>query len=137
MTPQREGPGAEAGARKSDLGDGDFGGQDTTDDQPDLFTALEERDRAIRNAENSLHTGWRLWAETVLEHLIDSGATFTADDLRAVVGDPPDGEHVNGVGGLFLRASKAGRIAFAGYKVSTRPAARGRPVRCWRGAGDG
>lgn len=123
---------------ETEWGHGDSEGDSTTSlshgQQPSLADALAERDQAARNAENSLHTGWRLWAEHELDRLITSGSTFTADDLRAVVGDPPDGEHVNGIGGLFLRASKAGRIEFAGYAVSTRPAARGRPVRCWRGA---
>lgn len=99
-----------------------------------LEQARVARDVGAQAAELSLHTGWRLWAETELARLADSGEPFTADALRAVVGDPPDGEHVNGIGGLFLRASKAGRIEFVGYAVSQRPAARGRPIRVWRGA---
>ncbi len=106
--------------------------------EPDLFTALEEsraqRDDGALAAETSLHTGWRLWAEDELDRLIASGRAFTADDLRAVCGDPPDGQHTSGIGGLFLRASKADRVELAGYRPSTRPEARGRVLRVWRGA---
>lgn len=99
-----------------------------------LDDALAEAHQAAEAAELSMHTGWRLWAEVELDKLIQSGEVFSADDLRSVVGAPPDGEHVNGVGGLFLRASRAGRIVFAGYSTSRRPEARGRPIRRWRGA---
>lgn len=92
------------------------------------------RDEAAAAAENSLDTRWRLWAQAELDRLIASGEPFTADDLRAVVGDPPDGKHRNGIGGLFLRASKAGRIVMAGYQPSTRREARQRVLRVWRGA---
>lgn len=102
--------------------------------EPTLHDALAEARRGATNAELSLHTGWRLWAETALAQLAATGRSFTADDLRAIVGDPPDGEHVNGIGGMFLRASRDGSIEFVGYKTSTRPEARGRPVRVWRGA---
>lgn len=97
-------------------------------------SAEQLRDEGAGAAENSLDTRWRLWAEAELDKLISSRREFTADDLRAVVGDPPDGRHVCGVGGLFLRASKAGRLLMVGYRPSTRPEARGRVLRVWRGA---
>ena len=90
--------------------------------------------RGAKNAELSLFTGWRLWAEDELDRLIDTGRPFTADDLRSVVGDPPDGAHVNGVGSLFTNATRAGRILMVGYRPSSRPQARGRVLRVWRGA---
>lgn len=98
-----------------------------------LEDALRARDEGARAAENSLFTGWRLWAEHELDRLAESGERFTADDLRAVVGAPPDGEHVNGIGGLFLRASQRGRIESLGFRTSQRPEARGRPLRVWVG----
>ena len=91
-------------------------------------------DIGAANAENSLHTGWRLWAEAELQKLIDSRDIFTADDLRAVVGDPPDGQHRNGIGGLFRRAYRDGRLQHVGFRPSLRVEARGRVLRVWRGA---
>lgn len=96
--------------------------------------AMARRDEGARAAELSLDERWYQWAVRELDRLIASGGTFDADDLRAVVGDPPDGKHVNGIGGLFLSASKRGRIVMAGYAPSTRPEARGRVLRVWRAA---
>jgi hypothetical protein len=55
-----------------------------------------------------------------LARLCAAGAreSFTAEDVRAVVGDPPN--HANSMGGVFLRAARRGVIVGVGWTRSTR-----------------
>jgi hypothetical protein len=108
-------------------------------DAPTLDDALAElsagrrlRDEGAAAAEASLATAWRLAAEAALDRLIASGRHFTAEDVYRLAGEPLGG-HRNGTGGLFLRASKAGRIVPVGVAQATRRERRGGILRVWRG----
>jgi hypothetical protein len=73
---------------------------------------------------------WHQAAELVLDQLIASGRWFTSEDVRMVVGPPPN----NGaLGGLFLKAASAGRIEQVGYERSKRPARHAGLLRTWIG----
>lgn len=56
--------------------------------------------------------------------------SFTAEDVRRMIGDPP---HPNVLGAALSAAARAGTIVAVGWTDSTRTAARGRPLRKWEG----
>lgn len=73
---------------------------------------------------------WAKAAQLVLDELIESGQPFTSEGVRMVVGPPPN----NGaLGGLFLRAARAGRIEATGFERSKRPARHAGVLRTWVG----
>lgn len=76
------------------------------------------------------------WAEKARQGVLDlamSGSRFTAEDLRALVGDPP----VDNMMGALLHTMRVqGLIEAHGYRVATRKEAHGRPIVVWR-AGHG
>lgn len=71
---------------------------------------------AVDAAGVAAHKTWRPKAEAALDQLIRSGSPFTADDLRALVDEPPD--HPNQVGALIMGASRRGEIRKLGYRQS-------------------
>lgn len=142
MTTQRESPagGNRRGSEASGSGGPGFEGEDTTDDQPDLFTALEEarraRDAGAEDALNAAH-GWvRVHLQEHLDALIRSGQEFTAETVRERAGTPL-ASSPNVLGSVILAASKAGRIEHVGYTEATRREAHRRVLRVWRGVGGG
>jgi hypothetical protein len=81
-----------------------------------------------------LEKDWKANAFDHLEALAKSGATFTADTLRARgVGEPP---HPNQWGSVFGTASRRGIITKADYSSSTRKSRHGGFLHAWRGVPD-
>jgi hypothetical protein len=72
------------------------------------------------------------WAERAERwfHSVNHGVSFTADDLRELVGDPP--AHGDAMGAVFRSAARAGLITCTGTTTSKRPDAHGRLLREWR-----
>jgi len=73
------------------------------------------------------------WAEGALDairYFARAGRTFTADDVRNRVGDPPA---PGAVGAVFRQASKARLIRPAGWTVTDRVVGHGRDLRQWEG----
>lgn len=77
------------------------------------------------------HAQWREAARDRLWLLIRSGETFTADDVTAAVGMPPNG---GVLGALFRDAKKAGALQLVDLGVSRRLDRHGGAQRVWRGA---
>ncbi len=75
--------------------------------------------------------GWRDQCDVEIARLASLGETFTAEDVRKVVGDPPN--HPNAMGARFLKAVRANLIARIGHKNGTRRAAHARLIGCYRG----
>lgn len=129
---------------ETEWGHGDSEGDSTTPlaygEQPSLDDALEQarqaRDAGADTALNAAHSWVRLHLEEHLDQLIRSGREFTAEDLRARAGTPL-ASSPNTLGSVILAASKQGRIECTGYCESTRPEARCRVLRVWRGTGNG
>lgn len=71
---------------------------------------------AVDAAGMAAHKTWRPKAEAALDQLIRAESPFTADDLRALVDEPPG--HPNQIGALFLAASRRGEIRKLGYQQS-------------------
>lgn len=57
------------------------------------------------------------------------GRDFTADDLHAVLGEPPE---PNWYGILCAKMRNSGLIVGVGYRPSTRPERNGGVLRVWR-----
>ena len=71
--------------------------------------------------------------EEAIRKLARTGRPFTAEDVRALVGGPL-GCRPPVLGALFLAAAKRGEIEPCGFRQATRPEARRRVLRVWRGA---
>jgi hypothetical protein len=89
---------------------------------------------AVHHAD-SVHLEWSDYALLLLKDFARGRAQFSADDFRKQVnGVLPDPPSCNAIGGLFLKASKAGVIIHAGYVKSNRAAAHSRIVGLWKAA---
>ena len=73
---------------------------------------------------------WNGQARAWFADAIHFGWEMNADSLRDWCGDPPSD---NAMGALFREFEKAGKIEMVGERRSSRPQARGRWVRVWRG----
>lgn len=73
-------------------------------------------------------TDWRAKAEARMEALIERGTDFTAEDVTDVVGVAPS---PNAIGGLFKGYKD--QMTAVGYVTASRPEARGRAIRVWKG----
>lgn len=91
--------------------------------------AREGMSKALRAERVQL---WKTLAGDELEQM-DSGTTFTADDLVAVIGLPDVGPGRNNVVGAWINGrSKKGEIAFTGsLRKSERVARHGNLQRVW------
>lgn len=69
------------------------------------------------------------WQQAI-EREARSGRLFTADDLRAAYDLPDVG---NALGGLLMRAARAGLIIRMGYRPSRRPSRSGGVISIWTG----
>ena len=56
---------------------------------------------------------WKSDTDAVIVFLASMGEPFTAEDVRASVGDPP--HHPNAMGARFLKATRDGIIKRVGY----------------------
>lgn len=80
---------------------------------------------------------YREKVEAAMRWLAEDGQEFNSDDVRAMVGDPPRGVHVNLVGALFVAAATSGLIKPVGFTHSTRLIGHGNWVRSWVGVRGG
>lgn len=95
--------------------------------------ALRRRDVGMAEVLDS-DTEYRDRLLGCIEILAMHGDPFTADDARAMVGDPPAHVHPNLAGAVFNAAARAGIIRFEGvYALSTRIVGHGNLLRVWRG----
>lgn len=56
---------------------------------------------------------------------------FTAEDVRAIAGDPPG--HPNAMGARFNAAARRGQIRKVAYRLATRPSLHCHPISVWVG----
>lgn len=76
---------------------------------------------------------WTLDALAAIRELSEEKSTFTSDDLYLRVSEPP---HHNMVGDAFREAHRLGLIEMTGDSIqSSRKAAKGRRIFCWRKVG--
>lgn len=61
----------------------------------------------------------------------DELVRFTAEDVRALAGDPPN--HPNAMGARFNAAARRGLIRKVAYRLSGRPTLHRHPIAVWQG----
>jgi hypothetical protein len=99
----------------------------------DAPTGEALRDEGVDQALNAADTRARLAGEDAIRRLAELGGPFTAEDVRELVGAPL-GARPNLLPALFRQAARRGEIVAVGYRPASRPEARQRVLRVWRGA---
>lgn len=101
--------------------------------QLDIFDALRQREVGMDQVLLSPHEKYREVYMRSIAVLARGGAVFTADDARALAGDPPTTCSPNVAGALFNAAAKAGLIEAVGFLRSGRVVGHGNRLLTWRG----
>jgi hypothetical protein len=99
-------------------------------DELTLWSALARDHGTSRTMVDPESRAWQDRADAALEELAASGGSFTASDLRRIVGDPPNSACV---GAVFLRASRARLIRCIGVQASSRVQRHAGLERIWEG----
>ena len=110
--------------------------QPTLDEQPPERSGAKLRDEGAAQALDAAPIIAVLAAEAVIRRLARSGREFDAETVRDAVGAPL-GCRPAVLGALFLAAARRGEIIACGFRQATRPEARRRILRVWRGTGHG
>lgn len=106
--------------------------------QLDLLSGEHLRDEGAARVDAHTPDEWKAAADATIEGLAElcrAGLReyFTAEDVRAEVGDPPN--HFNAMGARFLAAVRRGVIQRVGETTATRSAAHATRLRLYT-AGD-
>jgi len=96
-----------------------------------MATGLELRDAGVAQVERNTPEWWKAEAARAIATLAAAGRDFTAEDVRAVAGDPPS--HPNAMGAAFLRAASEGAIIKVGYRSPVRKSSHASVIAVWRG----
>jgi len=72
---------------------------------------------------------WKTAADAAIDALAALGRQFTADDVVAMVGVPPN--HYNAIGPRFASAAAQGRIVRVGYRQARRSSRHAAVVAVW------
>ena len=100
-------------------------------------TALRTQGQAdVLAADTAVHRMYAAHVEAAIEHLIDTGRPFTAEDAQDVVErDHPDAQahHRNVIGAVFSRLAHRDDVRHVGYRRATRTPRRGGTLAIWRG----
>jgi len=102
--------------------------------QLELEDALRLRDEGIAQVIENADAAYKARYQQVIERLAAAGHVFTADDCRALAGDPPASTHPNLSGALFQQAARAGLIRTVGFVRSPRAVGHANFLRSWIGA---
>jgi hypothetical protein len=96
-----------------------------------MRTGILEGQIGMDDALRRTGPAWAELARHAVADLCSTGATFTAEDVRRLAGDP---EAPNAIGSVFHQISDEGWIKLVGYRKSTRPDAHGRVIAVWMAA---
>lgn len=96
-----------------------------------LLTGLENRDFGVKRVEANTPEGWKFACDIAIAKLASTLQPFTAEDVRAIAGDPPN--HHNAMGARFLAAARSGLVAKQGYTTPSRPSRHANAIAVWRG----
>ena len=95
-------------------------------------TGEELRDAGLALVDSNTPESWAKKCDDAIARLAATGADFTADDVRAICGAPPN--HPNAMGARFGAAAHDGVIKRVGYAPSKRPTLHAHPIAVWRRA---
>ena len=91
----------------------------------------ELRERGIIAVDANTPTDWKEQTDAIISWLASNKVEFTAEDVRAWVGDPP---HPNAWGARFAAALRAKIIVPLYYRKAKRASAHCRVLAVYRGA---
>ena len=95
-------------------------------------SALRDQGHAdVLAADTAVNRGYGDSLRDAIRTLAGIGVTFSTDDARDLAEGEP--HHHNVVGAVFRELALAEVIHPVGWVESTRPSARGRAVRLWKG----
>lgn len=94
-------------------------------------TGKDLRDEGVASVYGHTPESWRSSTQLLIAQLASNGQPFTAEDVREIVGDPPN--HHNAMGAQFIGAAKAGLIEKVGYTQPTRSSRHASVMAVWRG----
>lgn len=104
-------------------------GGDRPSDRP---SGRKLRDDGAASVETNAGEEWKALAAKAIAAVSMAKGEFTADDVRAVIGNPP--HHPSAMSAAFLAASKRGEIVSVGFKRASRPERHASYMRVWRKA---
>lgn len=96
-----------------------------------MLTGKELRDAGITSVEKNTPQWWKDACDRAIHTLAARGVEFTAEEVRSIVGDPPN--HPNAMGARFISARRQGVITLVGYKTSIRASRHANVLKIWRG----
>ena len=96
-----------------------------------MTTSATLRDIGVSTVDRNTSDEWKFEVDAIIRRLSLSGQTFTAEDVRTWITNPP---HPNAMGARFLAAIRKGWIVKTGYCNATRPDAHARALAQYRGS---
>ena len=96
-----------------------------------MSNGAELRDDGASRVSDNTPGWWRNKCDAAIAQLAAKGQPFTADDVRAVTGDPPN--HPNAMGARFLTAARSKLIERVGYKRPARASRHSCLTAVWQG----
>ena len=98
--------------------------------QLDLDFGKALRDEGAATVEDNTPDDWRAACDNAIASLAATGQEFTAEDVRAICGDPPN--HPNAMGARFLAASRSGLLERVAYRRPARATSHASVIAVWR-----
>lgn len=90
------------------------------------------KQRGMSLADLAADAAWKERVDVAIGHLALAGEPFTAEEIRAIAGDPP--AHPNALGARVSAAAARGVISRVGYRKSGRPSLHSHPIALWVGS---
>jgi hypothetical protein len=95
-----------------------------------LTLGLHLKAQGQQRVDEAEHKKWKALADKVIRHLIWTGESFTAEDVRRLAGDP---SRDNAIGARLSAWARTGKIRTVGYTQATRAPRHASLLRVWRG----
>lgn len=89
------------------------------------------RDDGVSRVDANTPDDWKSAVQMQIAKLAATGQPFTAENVRRVVGDPPN--HPNAMGAQFISACRANVIEKVGYVNPARPTRHASVIALWIG----
>jgi hypothetical protein len=87
------------------------------------------RKQGMRRVLDATDLRWKQAANKALAHLAESGQPFTAEDVRAIAGDPP---RPNAMGAILRAGARRHDLIKVGRQPATRPELHASELTVWQ-----
>jgi hypothetical protein len=101
------------------------------DRKVEAILGAARKQAGMARADEHADAEWKARVDEAIEDLAATGERFTAEDVRAIAGDPPD--HPNAMGARFNAAARRRLIRKVGYQLSNRASLHRHPIAVWEG----